>query len=247
MTQWYDVEFIGSREETKGTNRFWFKILHDSPLEYESGQFFTFDLPTGEKRLDRWRSYTISNAFDGSNIIELCISYKKNGLASEYFFNEINKGDKIKFKGPEGTFILPESKDNSLILLATGTGIAPFRAMLQTVDKQKLSYKTIHLIFGTRKAKDILYLEELEDFGHFINNMKIDICLSRETKLPSSTKEIQYHTGYIHPIYQAFDKKKINESTFMICGWTNMIDEALANLLTKMNVDKKKIKLEMFG
>ncbi|NOT37847.1 MAG: FAD-dependent oxidoreductase [Saprospiraceae bacterium] len=247
MTQWYDAELIGSREETKGTNRFWFKILHDKPLDYQAGQFFTFDLPTGEKRLDRWRSYTIANTFDNSNIIELIISYKKNGLASEYFFNEINKGDKIKFKGPEGTFVLPDAKDHSIIMLATGTGLAPFRAMLQKIDKEKLHYNSLHLIFGTRKEKDILYYEELEDFAHFIENLHIDICLSRENKLPKNTKNMHFHSGYIHPIYLNLDKKKINNSTFMICGWNTMLDEAVANLITKMNVDKKKIKLEMFG
>jgi ferredoxin-NADP reductase len=247
MTNWYEAEFIGSKEEIKGTNRFWFKFKSDQVIEYKAGQFFTFDLPVGEKRLDRWRSYTISNYCDRSNIFELCVSYKKNGLASEYFFNQINKGDLVKLKGPEGTFILPMNQNNSIFMLATGTGIAPFRAMFQSIDKEKIKTPQIHLIFGTRKEKDILYLEELEDYAHFIDGVTIDICLSRETKLPKNQKNIHFHSGYIHQIYLEMDKKKIQNSTFLLCGWNNMLDEAVDNLINKLEVDKSNIKLEMFG
>ncbi|MCC6817175.1 MAG: FAD-dependent oxidoreductase [Saprospiraceae bacterium] len=247
ITTWYEAELIGSKEETKGTNRFWFRINSEQPVEYEAGQFFTFDLPIGEKRLDRWRSYSIANTFDKSNIIELCVSYKKNGLASEYFFNEINKGDLVKFKGPEGNFIIPKFEFANIVMLATGTGVVPFRAILQKIDQEKIKTNNLHLIFGTRKYKDILYLEELEDFAHFIDGLKIDICLSREKKLPKNLKNIHFHSGYIHQIYMNLDLKIIQNSLFMVCGWNNMLDESVANLLTKLKVDKKNIKLEMFG
>ncbi|MEP7196787.1 MAG: FAD-dependent oxidoreductase [Saprospiraceae bacterium] len=243
---WHQAELIGQRQETQGTNRFWFKILSDDIIEYAAGQFFTFDLPLGEKRIERWRSYSIANYCDRSNIFELCISYKKNGLASNYFFEEINKGDRIKFKGPEGTFIIPNDLNKPIVMLATGTGIVPFRAMLQQINKDKLA-ANIHLIFGTRKEKDILYLEELEDFAHFIDGLKISICLSRETKLPKSTNNISYHQGYIHPIYLQEKKAIVKDTVFMICGWTTMIDEALANLVNTMKVDRKQIKFELFG
>lgn len=50
-TIWHEAELIGQKEEAKGTNRFWFRILEDTPLHYEAGQFLTFDLPTGDKGL----------------------------------------------------------------------------------------------------------------------------------------------------------------------------------------------------
>lgn len=245
-TTWLEAELIGQKEEIKGTNRFWLRILADSVVRYDAGQFFTFDFPTGEKRADRWRSYSIANTCDGSNIIELCVSYKKNGMASEYLFNTINKGDKVRFKGPEGTFTLPSKQNGNIVMLATGTGVVPFRAMLQKISTEKISSAPIHLIYGTRKVKDILYFEELEDYAHFLNDIKIDICLSRETRLPKNLNNINFHSGYIHPVY--LQQKIITpESTIMVCGWQQMMDEAVIHLMNTLKVDRKQIRLELFG
>lgn len=247
LTNWHEAELIGQKQETKGTNRFWFRVTSSEIIEYLAGQFYTFDLPIGEKRAERWRSYSIANYCDRSNIFELCISYKKNGLASEYFFNEVNKGDIIKFKGPEGTFILSKEVANPLVMLATGTGIVPFRCILQQIEKEKISVPNLHLIYGVRKESDILYFEELEDYSHFLEGLKISICLSRESKLPQARNNISFHSGYIHPIYLQDEKKRNKDTTFMICGWSGMIDEAVANLINEMKVDRKKIRLELFG
>ena len=247
-TIWHEAELIGQKEEAKGTNRFWFRILEDTPLHYEAGQFLTFDLPTGDKRAQRWRSYSIANNYDGSNIIELCIAYKKDGLASEYFFNTINKGDKIKFKGPEGTFLIPSDLQVPIVMIATGTGIAPFRTMLQKIEKDGMRPSNIHLIFGTRTLKSFLYQEDLEYYNHFIENFKLCVCFSREKKIPKSKiSSITYHSGYVHEVY--LQDKKINPSKtlFMICGYGSMIDDAVSNLINTLKVPKNLIRIEMFG
>ncbi|MEO6190762.1 MAG: FAD-dependent oxidoreductase, partial [Saprospiraceae bacterium] len=155
--------------------------------------------------------------------------------------------DVIKFKGPEGTFILSKEVANPLVMLATGTGIVPFRCILQQIEKEKISVPNLHLIYGVRKESDILYFEELEDFSHFLEGLKISICLSRESKLPKARNNISFHSGYIHPIYLQDEKKRNKDTTFMICGWSGMIDEAVANLINEMKVDRKKIRLELFG
>lgn len=245
--KWYDAELIGQKAETPTTRRYWFKLKSDTPVEYDAGQFFVFDLPTGDKRKDRWRSYSIGNAFDGSNLIELCISYLKNGLASEYFFETINKGDILKCKGPEGGFVLNDRITHPLVMICTGTGIAPFRAMIQKMEKQSLHYPEVHLIFGTRKAKDILYFEDIQDWCNYIPGFKATICLSREKTLPSNHKNLEFRSGYIHQAYlkeHSLDKLK---SHFMICGWTKIIDEVVSNLILQLKVDRSQIKYELFG
>ncbi|HRI01328.1 MAG TPA: FAD-dependent oxidoreductase [Saprospiraceae bacterium] len=244
---WYDAELIGQKVEATGINRFWFQIKSDVPLSYDPGQFFTLDLPIGEKRIDRWRSYTIANQFDGSNIVEFIISYKKNGLASEYFFNEINKGDTVKLKGPEGTFVLPKAKDQRIVMLAAGTGIAPFRAMLQELSSQGHSYPSIDLYFGTKTEKTILYLEELEDWAHFVERLTIHVCFSRESKIPKTKSKLNYHLGYIHPVYLSQQKAASKNTQYLICGWSAMIDESVAHLMNTMKVSREQIRYELFG
>ncbi|MDQ3142106.1 MAG: FAD-dependent oxidoreductase [Bacteroidota bacterium] len=247
MTNWYNAEFIGQKVEATDTNRFWFKVQSESVFDYQAGQFITFDLPLGEKRMERWRSYSLANDFDGSNILELGITYKKSGLASQYFFDELNKGDIVKFKGPDGNFVLPTSTGINLVLVATGAGIVPFRSMLQHIEKNGHPYDSVHLIFGTRKQKDILYLEELAYWSHFIENFTCSICLSRDTKLPKSIKNMDYYSGYVHQVYLEKYKTTKSNALFMLCGWTQMIDEAVIHLIKTMGLKREQVKYELFG
>ncbi|MBK6824977.1 MAG: FAD-dependent oxidoreductase [Saprospiraceae bacterium] len=244
---WHEAEFIGQKMESSTTRRFWFKIKSEQVLQYDAGQFFTFDLPLGQKRAERWRSYSIANACDGSNMFELCISYKKNGLASKYFFEDINKGDVLKFKGPDGGFVLPKDNNHSLMMICTGAGVVPFRSMIQDVEKNKLKYKSIHLIFGVRKEKDILYYEEIIDWCKYLENFKASICLSRETKLPTNTDNLTFYNGYVHPVYLNEKYQSPKDNLFMICGWTEIIDETVLHLLNELKVDRTQIKYELFG
>ncbi|MBK9271250.1 MAG: FAD-dependent oxidoreductase [Saprospiraceae bacterium] len=243
---WHEATFIGQKALSPTTRKFWFKLNSEVPIEYQAGQFFTFDLPTGSKRLDRWRSYSVANVFDGSNLIELCISYKKDGPASEYFFETINKGDVVKCKGPDGAFVLPADTNQSLVLICTGTGIVPFRAMMQHIVQNGIQFPSIHLVFGTRRQKDIIYLEDMEDWAGYIPNFKVSICLSREQKLPDATPKLNYFQGYIHQAYLN-DSQHNNKSLYLICGWNNIIDEVVLNLVQKLKIERKQIRFELFG
>lgn len=248
-TEWFDLEFIGQKVEVSGTNRFWFRKVDAEPLHYLPGQFLVFDLPTGEKRADRWRSYSIANISDGSNIVEICVTFKNGGKASDYLFNEINKGDIISCKGPDGSFLLPENHDQHLVFLASGSGIVPFRCMLQNMSYNGNPYKSITLYFGVRKEKTILYREELEDWAHFVDKFTAHICFSQEEHLPKSSSELQYHLGYIHPIYLAdlTKKAKLKNTHFLVCGWSIMTDEAITHLTNTLEVPKNKIQCELYG
>ncbi|MBK8154714.1 MAG: hypothetical protein IPK61_17825 [Saprospiraceae bacterium] len=68
---------------------------------------------------------------------------------------KINKGDTVSRKGPDGSFLLPENHDQHLFFLASGSGIVPFRCMLQDMSYNGNPYKSITLYFGVRKEKTI--------------------------------------------------------------------------------------------
>ena len=90
------------------------QVEDEELFEFIPGQFVTLDLPIGQKRLDRWRSYSIANTSNKENIIQLAISYIEGGRASEYFFNTLREGDILILKGPEGVFCLPKTMDKKL-------------------------------------------------------------------------------------------------------------------------------------
>jgi ferredoxin-NADP reductase len=238
-THWYDATIIKVEDLSASTKQF---TLHIEGLDYFSfipGQFITIDLPVSEKRLDRWKSYSIASAPSGENTIELCIVRSENGLGTKYLFEEAKVGSVLKFKGPDGSFVIPDNLEKEIIMLCTGTGVAPFRSMISHIAHAKLPFKKIHLIFGTRYASGTLYLDEWQLLSEVQPNFQFDIALSRE-------KSARFHSGYIHDIYLKKYAAVEENRLFYICGWSGMVDQAVDNI-TKMGYDRTQIKYELYG
>jgi len=204
---------------------------------FKAGQFVTLDLPIHEQRNKRWRSYSIASMPDKSNIIELVVVHMEGGTASKYIFNDIKVGSTFTLRGPQGVFVLPDRIEKDIYMISTGTGIAPFRSMLQYINFHKVPHKKINLIFGTRKREDLLYADEMRKLEKTMPDFIYRPTLSRE--------EWEGDTGYVHAIYEklCIDKKP---AMFMLCGWRAMIDEARERIL-KMGYDKKDIHIEIYG
>ena len=133
------------------------------PFDFKPGQFVTLDLPIHEKPSKRWRSYSIASWPDGSNIIELVIVLLEGGLGTTYLFEHVQAGSELTLRGPLGSFTLPDPVEKDLFLICTGTGIAPFRAMVHYILDHNIPHQEIFLIFGCRLFGDALYQEEMED------------------------------------------------------------------------------------
>ncbi len=221
------------------TRQFKLNVERDSIFEFVPGQFITMDLPIGEKRLDRWRSYSIASSNNSDNSIELCIVNLEDGKATNYLFNEIKVGSTITFKGPEGQFVLPEKITKDIVMICTGTGVAPFRSMIKTIIEQKVTREHIHLIFGTRYEKDILYKDEFLKLSLNDPSFDYSVCLSRDEKWQGSK-------GYVHQIYQEEYAAKRDNIIFYLCGWSQMVDEAVQNLLDLGYANNQIVK-ELYG
>jgi len=245
MWKWHDSKVIKITDESPTTKRFWVEVPEEEEIDFKAGQFVTMDLPISDKRTKRWRSYSIANAPNGSNVLEFCIVLLEGGLATTYLFNEIKVGSTIRFKGPSGGFVLKEPVDKDLVLICTGTGVAPFRSMVLDIYNQKKAHQNIHLIFGTRQEDGILYEKEFEELLEKMPELKYSVALSRAENLPQKKYEVA--KGYVHPIYQKHFETVRDDVHFWICGWSNMIDEAVAKLMLEMGYDKKQIHYELYG
>jgi ferredoxin-NADP reductase len=238
---WYQGKIIEINHLSHTTMEMKLEIdLADGVFDFLPGQFITMDLPVGEKRLQRWRSYSIANGPDQSNILAFCIVRSPEGLGTRYLFDEAQIGTMIKFKGPDGGFVLPTDLSDEIIMICTGTGVAPFRSMIHYIKAKNLAFNGIHLIFGTRNEENILYQEEFETFSKENPSFRYSVALSRESK-PG------YHHGYIHDIYLKEYNQPHAKRQFYICGWSKMIDETVANLLINLKYDKSQIHYELYG
>jgi CDP-4-dehydro-6-deoxyglucose reductase len=240
LEPWRTGTVIKIEDASQSTRRFWIQIPELDSFNFKPGQFVTLDLPIHEKPNKRWRSYSIASAPDGSNIIELVIVLLEGGLGTTYLFNEIKVGSNITLRGPVGVFTLPETLGKDLYLICTGTGIAPFRSMVNWIHQQKMAHKNIHLIFGCRKLSDQLYGSELKALETLENNFYYHPVFSREAAVPNGA-----YSGYVHAVYEQLLAAK-NPSQFYLCGWKNMIDEAKQRIMAA-GYDKKDIHLEIYG
>ena len=244
---WYDSTIIRIKDASPNTKRFWLEVEGLEKFDFQPGQFITMDLPIHEKRLKRWRSYSIANCPGGSNILELCIVFLEGGAASKYLFQEAELGTKIKFKGPTGAFVLPKTIETDLALICTGTGIAPFRSMILDLYEQQKNYRQIHLIFGTRHIEGILYRQEIERLLSQMPGLKYSVALSRAEQLPEALDKEHFYSGYVHQIYEQIYGQVRPDIHFYLCGWSNMVDEANDRLVNQLGYDKAQVHSELYG
>jgi CDP-4-dehydro-6-deoxyglucose reductase len=245
--KWYDSKVVRIEDESPATKRFWLEVEGETAIPFEAGQFVTMDLPIHDKRLKRWRSYSIANAPNHDNVLEFCIVNMDGGGATRYFFEEVALGTPIRFKGPDGNFVLREPFERDLVFICTGTGIAPFRSMIQDIALQEKPHRGIHLIFGTRAADGILYRNEFEALQKTLPGFRYSVALSREASLNPADFPFEVQNGYVHPIYLRDYQTPRSDVDFYICGWSNMIDEAVANLILKLGYDKSQVHYELYG
>jgi CDP-4-dehydro-6-deoxyglucose reductase len=237
LLQWQRGIVKRIEQATFNTRRYWVELPESPSFTFAPGQFVTLDLPIDERRNKRWRSYSIASAPDGTNIIELLIVHLEGGKASSYLFDEIKEGSELMLRGAQGVFVLPAALDKELFLICTGTGIAPFRSMLQHIAGHGIPFNKIYLVFGTRTRGDLLYEAEMRGLEKTMPGFRYLPTLSRETW--------EGPTGYVHKIYEELCQHR-QPATFMLCGWKNMIDEARQRILD-MGYDKKSIDSELYG
>lgn len=238
LQPWRTGKVINIIQETYNTRRFVIQIPELEKFDFIPGQFITFDLPIADKPNKRVRSYSIASWPDGTNILELVIVLLEGGLGTTYLFNKVEVGSELTLRGPQGVFTLDDddlAKD--IIMICTGTGIAPFRSMTHHIKDHNIPHKNIFLIYGTRKQIDLLYYEEMKKLDQEMENFHYIPTLSRE--------QWEGRSGYVHPIYEELCANK-QPVSFLLCGWKNMLDEAKQRILA-LGYDRKSIHQESYG
>ena len=183
-------------------------------LSYNPGQYVNINLGSIE------RSYSIANVYLKDNFLSFFIKNYQDGEMSSYFFNKAKIDDLVRIKGPYGTFFLKEDS-KKIIFLATGTGIAPIKSIIENMDFNKINFNEIYLFWGMRNEKDFFW-----DLTERLNS-KINYY-----KVLSKPKEKNYpYTGYVQNIALKIIKDFSIYDVYA-CGSNMMINESL-NLFKK--------------
>ena len=261
------------REGGQGTVRHLIFDLSGSDLQYLEGQSIGI-IPPGKDakgKPHKLRLYSIASTRHGDNLddktVSLCVRRLEYnhpetgetiyGVCSSYLC-DMEEGADVAITGPVGKeMLLPNDEDATIIMIATGTGIAPFRAFVWRMFKEReqnpdYQFKGLAwLFFGCAYTPNILYKEELEYLQReFPENFRITYAISREQKNKDGGKMYIQHR--IQENAEELWKliKKPNAHTY-ICGLKGMedgIDEGMSAVTGQFDVDwsgyRKELKKE---
>ncbi len=225
------ARLLESRELAPAIRHFVFEVPETDQLIHQPGQFVSLSHPIDGKVITR--AYSIAGTPAG-NQFELCLNRVDDGLMSPHLF-EMRRGDAVSLAGPLGTFVWRRPVGPS-ILVATGTGIAPFRGMLH--EELAGGESPITLIFGARFQHGLLYHDE------FVEAAK---KFPRFTFLPTVTRpELSWGglTGRVqqHLLNAIGDSKDFH---VYVCGLKEMVDDVRARLKL-LGFDRRRIVYEKY-
>jgi CDP-4-dehydro-6-deoxyglucose reductase len=116
---------------------------------YRAGQYVEFILRDGARR-----SYSMANAPHRGPGLELHIRHMPGGKFTDHVFGAMKEKEILRMEGPYGSFFLREDSNKPIILLASGTGFAPVKALLEHMQHQGVE-RPVSLYWGARKPKDL--------------------------------------------------------------------------------------------
>ncbi|MFE8585657.1 FAD-binding oxidoreductase [Sphingomonas sp. NCPPB 2930] len=124
-----------------------------SPMRFLPGQYIDV-LADGVRR-----SYSLANAPREDALLELIIKRYPGGRLSDYWFERAKPNDLIRIEGPFGTFFLRDEAPTNILFLATGTGIAPVKALLEELaaDPARAARHRISVFWGNRAAESFCW------------------------------------------------------------------------------------------
>lgn len=246
--------------------------LSGGDLKYIEGQSIGI-IPAGTDnngKPHKLRLYSIASTRHGDdmndNTVSLCVrqlEYKHPesgetvyGVCSTYLC-DLEPGADVKITGPVGKeMLLPPDEDANIIMMGTGTGIAPFRAYLWRMFKDyersrnsEYQFKGFAwLFFGVPKTPNILYKKELEDMqAEYPDNFRLTYAISREQQNSEGGRMYIQHriAEYADELWKLIQQEKTHT---YICGLKGMeggIDEALSAAAAKDGVTWSDYQREM--
>ncbi|NKB47515.1 MAG: ferredoxin--NADP reductase, partial [Legionellales bacterium] len=192
---------------------FAFQIEPGKALDFIPGQFITLQVPTTDKTLRR--SYSIASIPGQSDFIEFAAGYVEGGPATQFLFN-LEPGAQVRAIGPAGRLILrEEDQPQRYILVATSTGVTPFRSMLMQLAQRLQNFDLqVVLLLGVQHQADLIYAADFIEFAHQHPNFEFRAQYSRETLTEPKPYE---HEGYVQ---QTFDELNLHptEDIVYLCG-----------------------------
>ncbi|QQR54848.1 FAD-dependent oxidoreductase [Candidatus Peregrinibacteria bacterium] len=207
----------------------------DIAVEFKSGQFFMLQVEDAQGKVSR--AYSVASSPSNKDFFSLCVKLLPDGRGSA-LLRGLKPGESASFMAPFGHFFVNDAGFTSakdIVMVATGTGLAPFMSMLPDLFEKGFSGK-IDLYFGVRHEADLFYVDELRAWEAAHSHFKAHVSLSQ----PSET-----WTGLKGRVTEFLNELAYDKVQVYICGNGDMVKGVKTSMQEK-GVPKEDLHWEQF-
>jgi CDP-4-dehydro-6-deoxyglucose reductase len=204
-------------------------------MQFRAGQYIEFLLKDGKRR-----AYSIATAPHSDELLALHIRHMPGGLFTDQVFSTLKEKDILRFEGPLGTFFLREDSQKPIVMVASGTGFAPIKAMIDHWAHQQ-STRLVTLYWGGRRPSD-LYMNALcEEWAKTLPNFSYIPVIS--DALPEDNWNGR--TGFVHKAVM-HDLQNLSDYQVYACGAPLMVEAAQRDFVAECQLPNEEFFADSF-
>jgi len=232
------VELVEARTLSPSVRALRFECVDGAALSYVPGQWLNFDVATEAGVMRRAYSIASAPSLERPAQFEIAVTRVDTGSGASRVLHALALGARCEVDGPHGFFTREQVRAQPALFVATGTGVCPFRAMLQDELRDSAGPR-IELLFGCRSEADILFGDELRALARERERFSLHVTLSRGSAQWDGLR------GYVQThLTQLIDPS--NKPHVYVCGLTKMVSEARRVLKEQLGYDRRMIHSERY-
>jgi len=196
------------------------KLPANERLQFLGGQYLEFLLKDGKRR-----SFSMGNAPHDDELLQLHVRHVAGGQFTDHVFGKMKERDILRFEGPQGTFFLREDSAKPIVFVASGTGFAPIKSIIEHAIHKGIT-RPMTLYWGGRRPRD-LYMNALAE--NWAAQGRITYVPVISEALPED--HWTGRTGFVHRAVMQ-DFPNLSGHQVYACGVPVMVDAARRDFTT---------------
>ena len=210
------------------------KLPANEKLVFLAGQYIEFLLKEGARR-----SFSMANAPHDAELLQLHVRHVAGGQFTDHVFGKMKERDILRFEGPLGTFFLREESDKPIVFVASGTGFAPIKAVIEHMIHKGIA-RPMTLYWGGRRPKD-LYMNALAEGWAAQGHLKYVPVISDALPEDGWTGR----TGFVHRAVMQ-DFPDLSGYQVYACGVPVMVDSAKRDFIGQCRLPEDEFYADTF-
>lgn len=209
-----------------------------SDFSFVAGQWVSLRIPVGNREFVQ-RSYSIASPPRADGTFEIAVTHVEGGPGSTAL-HAIDTGATLEISHAQGFFTL-DPVLRPVLLVGTGTGVAPLRSMLLAAMSDSDSDERFTLVLGVRAERDLLYRDELEELAR-ANAARFQFAPT----LSRADEQWTGRRGYVQTHCKELIEALGGEADVYVCGLQRMVKEVRAVLKNDLGFSRERIHTERF-